>query len=154
MTNANQGQGTDSEAEANADSLAKRCADALWSSDHAAKHLGISIDSVTEGRAILSMTVADFMVNGHDICHGGMIFSLADTAFAYACNSYNLVTVASGCTIDFLRPGFKGDRLTATAEVLNQGRRNGLYDVMVTNTEGKVLAQFRGRAARTSGELV
>lgn len=136
------------------DQLARRCADEMWSSDSASQHLGMVIDSVTEGRAVLSMVVQGFMVNGHDMCHGGMIFSLADSAFAFSCNSYNLVTVASGCSIDFLRPAFKGDRLVATAKVLNQGRRNGLYDVIVENQDSKAIAHFRGRAARTSGELV
>ena len=98
-----------------AQTLAEAVAEAMWSRDRAAQALGMRIDSVAPGRATLSMPVRSDMVNGHHICHGGLIFSLADTAFAYACNAYNLNTVASGCNIDFVAPGKEGDTLQATA---------------------------------------
>ena len=137
-----------------ADQLARRCAEQMWSDDKASKALGMVLESVSEGRATLSMIVREDMVNGHDICHGGLIFSLADSSFAFACNSQNEVAVASGCNIDYLSPAYKGDRLTASAAMLHQGRRSGIYDVQVTNQDGRVVAQFRGRSARIGGSLV
>jgi len=134
--------------------LAQRCADKLWAEDRAAQELGISVESVAEGFAELTMTVKPNMANGHNMCHGGYIFTLADTAFAYACNSQNQSAVAAGASIDYLRPGQLGDRLTATAIALNQSKRSGLYDVTVRNQNDEILAQFRGRSARTKGQLV
>ncbi|MFK8021150.1 MAG: hydroxyphenylacetyl-CoA thioesterase PaaI [Pseudomonadales bacterium] len=138
----------------NAKTLAERCADKLWAEDTAAQGLGISVQSVAEGFAELTMTVKPNMANGHNICHGGFIFTLADTAFAYACNSQNQNAVAAGASIDYLRPGQLGDKLTATAKALNQSKRSGLYDVTVRNQNDEILAQFRGRSARTKGQLV
>lgn len=135
-------------------SLAQRCAQFMWETDRASKALGMQIESVAEGRACLAMAVRVDMVNGHDICHGGMIFSLADSAFAFACNSQNQVAVAAGCSIDFIQPAHLGDRLVAVAEVVHQGGRNGLYDVTVSNQEQAVIAKFRGRSTRLNRPVI
>ncbi len=134
--------------------LARRCAEHMWANDRASEHLGMAIESVAEGRAVLTMSVRENMVNGHDICHGGLIFALADSAFAFACNSQNHTTVAAGATIDFLRPAQQGDWLTAIATVVHQGGRNGIYDVVVTNQKDQVIAQFRGRSSRIKGAVI
>ena len=134
--------------------LARACADALWEDDRACQALGVEVLEVTTGRAVLAMNVRDDMVNGHSICHGGYTFLLADSAFAYACNSENHNTVAAGARIEFLAPGRLGDRLTATAVQVSQGRRTGVYDVEVTNQEGRTLALFRGNSHRIGGVLV
>lgn len=137
-----------------ADQLARRCAEQMWSDDKASKALGMVLESVEKGRATLSMIVREDMVNGHNICHGGLIFSLADSTFAFACNSQNQVAVASSCSIDYVFPAYKGDRLTARAAMLHQGKRAGIYDVEVRNQEGRLVAQLRGRSARTGGRIV
>jgi len=98
--------------------------------------------------------VRETMVNGHGMCHGGMIFSLADSAFAFACNSQNFVAVASGACIDFLEPASAGDVLTASASIVNQDKKTGLYDVAVSNQNNRVIAQFRGRSARIRGAVL
>lgn len=136
------------------DELAAKCADVMWSTDRASQSLGMTIQAMGEGRSELSMTVLDSMVNGHNICHGGFIFTLADSAFAFACNSQNQIAVAAGCAIDFLRPASLGDVLTANAEVVHQGKRSGIYDITVTNQHGKLMATMRGRSARTQGQLL
>lgn len=128
--------------------LAQRCAEQMFAQDTCAQSMGMTIDRVDSGFAQVSMIIAPNMLNGHQTCHGGQLFSLADTAFAYACNSQGLAAVASGCSIDFIRPGFSGDRLTACAEVRHQGKKTGLYDVEITNQDGKTVAWFRGRAHR------
>ena len=127
--------------------LAFKVRDALFARDHAAQALGISVDKISPGTATLSMKVSKDMVNGHDICHGGMIFSLADTAFAYACNSRNISTVASGCSIEFLAPARLGDRLSAEAIEINLGKRTGVYDIKVINQELRLIAVMRGKSA-------
>jgi len=138
----------------NARELARACADAMYARDTAARELGIVLDEVDPGYARLSMTVRDAMTNGHAICHGGYIFSLADTAFAYACNSGNFNTVASGARIEFLAPARTGDRLSAEArEVMLRGNK-GIYDVVVSNTEGETLALFRGNSHRIKGSVL
>ncbi len=137
-----------------AQALAEAVAEAMWSRDRAAQALGMRIDSVAPGRATLSMPVRSDMVNGHHICHGGLIFSLADTAFAYACNAYNLNTVASGCNIDFVAPGKEGDTLQATAVERSRSGRTGVYDVTVRDSAGKDLALFRGKSYRIAGEVI
>lgn len=131
----------------NAGEIARRAADTMYADDIAARNLGITIEAVDAGTATLAMTVADTMINGHDICHGGMIFALADTAFAYACNSRNEATVAAGCSIEFLAPAMKGDRLTAAASETARSGRHGVYDVMVTQQDGTTIATMRGRSA-------
>ena len=137
-----------------ADLLAARCADAMWAKDDASKAMGMQIVSVREGSAVLSMTVQENMVNGHGMCHGGMIFSLADSAFAFACNSQNFAAVAAGASIDFLAPASAGDVLTASASIVSQGKKTGLYDVAVRNQSNRLVAQFRGRSARIRGTVV
>ncbi|MEJ2533283.1 MAG: hydroxyphenylacetyl-CoA thioesterase PaaI [Halioglobus sp.] len=134
--------------------LAQACADALWSDDRACQALGVEVREVATGHAVLAMNVREDMVNGHSICHGGYIFLLADSAFAYACNSENHNTVAAGARIEFLAPGRLGDRLTAVAGQVSQGRRTGVYDVVVTNQGGRTLALFRGNSHRIGGALV
>ncbi|MBN9696321.1 MAG: hydroxyphenylacetyl-CoA thioesterase PaaI [Zoogloea sp.] len=126
----------------------------MWSRDRAANALGMRIDEVRQGYARLSMPVRGDMVNGHHICHGGLIFSLADTAFAYACNSYNKNTVASACNIDFLAPGKEGDTLSAEAVEMSASGRTGVYDVTVRDSAGKTIALFRGKSYRISGEVI
>ena len=139
---------------AEAQALAEAVAEAMWARDRAARALGMRIDSVGPGRATLSMPVRGDMVNGHHICHGGLIFALADTAFAYACNSHNRVTVASNCTITFVAPANAGDNLTAIAEERHRGGRSGVCDVTVTDQSGKLIAVFRGHSTELKGALV
>ena len=137
-----------------ADQLAAQCADTMWLDDEASKALGMHIVTVREGYADVCMTVRENMSNGHGMCHGGLIFTLADSAFAFACNSQNHVTVASGASIEFLRPAFTNDVLTASAGVVNQGKKNGLYDVVVRDQNEKIIAQFRGRSTRIRGAVL
>lgn len=127
--------------------LAARVADTMYARDHAAQHLGIKIKDTGPGYAVLTMKVEQHMVNGHGICHGGMTFALADTAFAYACNSRNEATVAAGCLIDYLAPAHTGDVLTATARETAKAGRQGIYDIIVMNQAGVTVAAFRGRSA-------
>ncbi len=137
-----------------AQALAERVASAMLSRDEASRHLGMRVVSVSPGRSCLSMTVRRDMVNGHAICHGGLVFTLADSAFAFACNSYNVNTVANGCSIEFLAPSREGDVLTATAQERAQVGRNGVYDVEVRNQDGVTVAHFRGKSTRIKGTVV
>jgi acyl-CoA thioesterase len=126
----------------------------MFARDHTAHALSITIDQIGLGSATLTMHVRKDMVNGHDICHGGMMATLCDTAFAYACNSYNLNTVASGFSIEFIAPAKLGDTLVAMAvEQIVRGR-SGVYDVKLTNQNGDVIALFRGKSARILGEVI
>ena len=134
--------------------LAEAVAAAMWARDRAAQALGIRIEAVGPGTATLSMKVRGDMVNGHHICHGGLIFSLADTAFAYACNAYNRNTVASGCNIDFVAPGKEGDTLTAEAIERSASGRTGVYDITVRDSAGRTVALFRGKSYRIAGEVI
>jgi acyl-CoA thioesterase len=134
--------------------LAERVADAMYERDTASIALGMTVAAVSPGHAELSMTVRADMLNGHAICHGGFIFTLADSAFAYACNSYNLVTVASGCSIDFLAPAREGDVLTARAAERSAAGRTGVYDIDVVNQRGETIALFRGKSYRIKGHVV
>jgi acyl-CoA thioesterase len=127
------------------DEVARRSAETMWSSDTAVKALGIEVREVAPGRAELTMQVGPEMVNGHDIAHGGLIATLADSAFAYACNTYGEVTVASGFEIDFLEPARLGDVLVASAVERVRRKRSGIYDVTVRSGE-TVIAEFRGRS--------
>ena len=120
----------------------------------AARSLGMQLEAISPGSATLSMTVRADMVNGHHICHGGMLFSLADTAFAYACNSGNHNTVASACQIDFLAPAHEGDTLIASASEQAASGRAGVYDVSVHRSDGQLLALFRGKSHRIRGEVI
>lgn len=135
-----------------AEEIARRSADAMWARDDASKWLGMRLDAVGPGTATTSFTVEKHHTNGHDICHGGYIFTLADSAFAFACNSYNQLAVAQHNTISFLRPGKLGERLTAEAKELTRAGRSGVYDVTVTNGEGKVVATFRGASRVIDGK--
>jgi acyl-CoA thioesterase len=137
-----------------ANQLAAACADSMYARDRAAQKMGITIREVKRAYACLHMKVRKDMLNGHDICHGGYIFALADTAFAYACNSYNKVTVAQNCDIDFLQPGKEGDELIAEAKERVRGGKTGLYDVTVSRVEGEILAHFRGRSYQLNGVLL
>ena len=124
----------------------------MLENDRATKMLGMCIDAVRPGGATLSMTVRDDMLNGHDICHGGLIATLADSAFAFACNSYDELTVASGFGIDFVAPGRGGDVLTARCVEVSNAGRTGLYDTEVTNQRGERIAIFRGRSYTMKGK--
>ena len=139
---------------AEAQALADATAEAMYSRDRAAQALGIRIVRVQPGASLLTMAVRSDMVNGHHICHGGMIFSLADTAFAYACNSYNKNTVASACHIDFLAPAKEGETLEAEAVERSAAGRTGVYDITVRTTSGKTVALFRGKSYRINGEVI
>lgn len=132
---------------------ARRCAEAMWTKDEASRALGIEIEVAAPGSVSATMQVRADMVNGHDVCHGGYLFTLADTAFAFACNAYGKVTVAAGASIDFLRPAKSGDRLTAVAAERHRGGRAGIYDVAVTNQAGETVALFRGRSHATDRPL-
>lgn len=130
---------------------AQTCADLMWAKDRASRSLGMRIDAISPGHAILSMPVRDDMLNGHGICHGGMIFTLADSAFAFACNTYNALTVAQSNQITYLAPGAANDTLTATATEVARKGRSGTYDVTVTNSAGDTIALFRGLSRTVSG---
>ncbi|NYT75739.1 hydroxyphenylacetyl-CoA thioesterase PaaI [Alcaligenaceae bacterium] len=133
-------------------SLAETVAAAMWERDRAAQALEIRLDTIAPGNARLSMIVRTDMLNGHGMCHGGMIFTLADTAFAYACNSDNHNTVASACHIDFLKPAHAGDHLQADAQARTHGGRTGVYDITVHNlSTGQDIALFRGKSHRIQG---
>ncbi|MEJ1159547.1 hydroxyphenylacetyl-CoA thioesterase PaaI [Prosthecomicrobium sp. N25] len=133
------------------DALARACAEIMWADDSASRGLAMALDEVGPGRSVLTMTVTDAMVNGHGICHGGYIFTLADSAFAFACNTYNQHTVAQGCQITYLAPGRLGDRLTARAVERRRFGRSGIYDVTVSRQDGTVLAEFRGQSRTIKG---
>lgn len=128
--------------------MAQKCADFMFQNDTASQSLGMEIIDVDEGYAELKMTIRDHMLNGHKTCHGGMIFSLADSAFAFACNSQNESAVAAGCSIDFVRSAKANDKLTAVAKVQYQGKRSGIYHITVTNQENNLVALFKGNSAR------
>ena len=131
---------------------AQQSADAMWSSDAATQWYGMSLDAVGPGWATLSLTVEPHHANGHQICHGGVIFSLADSAFAFACNSYNQNAVAQHNMISFLTPGRVGDRLTAYARELSRTGRSGIYDVQVTRADGTAIAEMRGCSRTIKGQ--
>jgi acyl-CoA thioesterase len=132
------------------DDLARACAEAMWKEDDASQGLGMEIVEIRPGQATLAMTVAPHMVNGQRIAHGGFIFLLADSTFAFACNSRNERAVAAQCDITFIKPGKLGDRLTATAREISRSGRSGIYDVRVTAGE-VVIAEFRGHSRTVGG---
>lgn len=137
-----------------AQALAERVADAMFAEDRASQMMGMSIASVAPGRAELTMTVRGDMVNGHATCHGGFIFTLADSAFAFACNGGNERTVASGCSIEFVAPAREGDVLTAIAVERSASGRTSVYDIDVTNQRGEKVAFFRGKSYRIKGSVI
>jgi acyl-CoA thioesterase len=134
--------------------VAQASRDAMWAQDRASKALGIEVLEVGPGRARLRMPVRAEMCNGHHLCHGGMIFTLADSAFAYACNSHNKVTVANNCAVTFIASAREGDVLTADAAERHRGGRSGVCDVTVTDQAGTLIAVFRGHSTQIKGELV
>lgn len=133
--------------------VADDAAQAMWAGDRASQQLGMTIDEVGPGRAVLSMTVTETMVNGHGIAHGGYVFTLADSAFAFACNSHGPHAVAAQCQITYLRPVHLGDRLVASAREIVQAGRTGICDVRVTRG-GDVVAEFRGHSRQRPGSWV
>lgn len=135
-----------------AQQTAERSAETMWADDRASRSLGMRLDAVGPGTATVSMTLTEDMVNGHAIGHGGLTFTLADSAFAFACNSYNRATVAAGAEIRFRRPTRLGDRLVATATERERRGRDGLYDVQVTVGD-EVVATFVGRSKEIGGTL-
>lgn len=126
----------------------------MYRLDRTSQFLRIALDEIRPGYARMSLTVTEDMVNGHGMCHGGFIFTLADSAFAYACNSHNHNAVASGCSIEYLAPAQIGDVLTAIGEERALAGRSGIYDIEVNNQDGKRIALFRGKSHRIQGELV
>lgn len=131
---------------------AKACAEAMWAQDNASRGLGMEIVSVSPGEAMLSMTVRPEMTNGHHICHGGFIFTLADSTFAFACNSHGPNAVAQHCAVTFLRPVREGERLTAHAVERSRQGRSGIYDITVRDADGKAVAEFRGHSRTIAGD--
>ena len=130
---------------------AERSSEAMLKDDHTTKSMGMTIEAVGPGMARLSMVVRKDHLNGHGSCHGGAIFTLADSAFAFACNSHNTVTVAQHCSVTFLAPGREGDRLTAAAKEVTLAGRSGIYDVTVSRDDGVAIAEFRGLSRTVSG---
>jgi len=126
----------------------------MWADDRASRALGMQITDVGPGRATLTMTVTETMTNGHGMCHGGFVFTLADSAFAFACNAYDQRTVAQHCAVTFLQPGRRGDTLKAHAVERNRSGRSGIYDVTVRNGKGEIVAEFRGHSRTISGTLL
>lgn len=135
-----------------AQQVAEQSRDAMWRNDRASKALGMQVQAIGPGSATLCMTVREDMLNGHDICHGGLIATLADGAFAFACNSYNEVTVASGFDVNLIAAGRLGDVLTATASEVSKAGRTGVYDVAVHNQRSEAVAAFRGRSYTMKGK--
>jgi len=134
--------------------LARRCADSMWSDDKASQALGIEIDVSEAGAATATMLIRDDMVNGLEVCHGGLVFALADTAFAFACNAYNVQSFAASCQIEFLRPAALGDHLCAVASEDYRGRRSGYYTILISNQRNEPVAIFRGRSGSNGKPLL
>ena len=135
--------------------LAKQVGESMFAVDTASKDtMGMQLISCEPGRAVIQMTVKEMHLNGHKICHGGFIFTLADSTFAFACNSYNKVAVAAGCSIEFLKPGLLGDVLTCVGQEQALSGRHGIYDMKVTNQKGEVIAMFRGKSAQIQGTVI
>ena len=137
-----------------ATALARAVAARMYANDRASRGMGMAIADVRPGYAELTMTVRADMLNGHAICHGGFIFTLADSTFAFACNSYNFNTVAQGCSIEFLAPAREDDVLTARGSERSLSGRTGVYDIEVTNQRGETVALFRGKSYRIKGHVI
>jgi acyl-CoA thioesterase len=140
-----------SDAQAQAQQLAELAGKTMYERDPASQRLGMTLDEIRPGYARMGMRVREDMLNGHGTCHGGYIFMLADSAFAFACNSHNFNTVGAGCSIDYLSPGREGDLLTAEAVEQALSGKTGVYDIVVTNQEGRKVALFRGKSHRVNG---
>ena len=137
------------------DALAARVAQTMFASDRASREtMGMELIECRAGFASMRMKVAAQHLNGHQICHGGFIFALADSTFAFACNSHNKNAVAAGCTIEFLRPAREGDVLTSVGQEQTLQGRHGIYDMRVSNQHGEVVAMFRGKSAQIEGKIV
>lgn len=134
--------------------IAERCRETMWCDDVASQDLGISVEVTNPGCAVARFEIRSSMINGHDVCHGGYIFTLADTAFAFACNTYNRITLAASASIEFVRPARLGDALAATAKEEHRGGRTGIYDVIVRNQSDDVVAIFRGRSFATREPII
>ncbi|MAZ03964.1 MAG: phenylacetic acid degradation protein PaaD [Sneathiella sp.] len=134
--------------------IARTVGETMYRKDTAAQHLGIALKDISPGRAIMTMRVADFMLNGHKICHGGYVFTLADTAFAYACNAYNQNAVAQGAQISFLKAVKPDTLLTASAIEKSRTGRTGLYDITVHDEDGQTVALFRGNSHTIKGQMI
>ena len=141
--------------EAEAADLARRVGESMYAADEASKDtMGMELLSCQPGRASMRMVVRPLHLNGHKICHGGFIFTLADSTFAYACNSRNHATVANGCSIEFLRPAHEGDVLRAEACEQSLAGRHGIYDIRVNNQKGQAVALFRGKSTQIAGTVI
>jgi acyl-CoA thioesterase len=134
--------------------IARACADIMWAEDRASQGLGMELLDVGPGTATLAMTVRADMVNGHGMCHGGFIFTLADSAFAFACNSHDQRTVAQACAVTYIAPAKLGDRLIATGRERHRAGRSGITDVTVTRDGGEVIAEFRGNSRTVEGRFL
>jgi acyl-CoA thioesterase len=135
--------------------LARQVGQTMFAVDTASKDtLGMELVSCEPGRAVIRMEVKALHLNGHQICHGGFIFTLADSTFAFACNSYNKAAVAAGCSIEFLKPGQLGDVLTCEGVEQTLSGRHGIYDMKVSNQCGEVIALFRGKSAQIQGTVI
>lgn len=134
--------------------LAERCAKALYERDMATQHLGMALLFSAPGQSKVRMTVQDFMLQGLKTCHGGYLFTLADSTFAFACNTYNQPTFALGCSIDYVAPAFEGDVLTASCHEKSRGGRTGNYDVEIHNQQDQLIAIFHGKSYRVKGEIL
>ncbi|SDJ19034.1 acyl-CoA thioesterase [Salipiger marinus] len=134
--------------------LAEACAQAMWNADSASQRLGMVLTRIAPGQAVLTMTLTERMTNGHGNAHGGYLFTLADSAFAFACNTYNVMTVAQHCAVTYITPGALGDRLVATAREVSRTGRSGIYDVTVTREDGTVIAEFRGHSRALNRPLL
>jgi acyl-CoA thioesterase len=145
---------TDAAVAMNAQALAEATAAAMFARDEASKALGMQIVKMAPGYAKLTMTIRRDMLNGHETCHGGFIFALADSAFAFSCNSHNRNTVAAGCSIEYLAPGREEDVLTAEAIEQSRSGKSGVYDVSVKNQDGICIALFRGKSHEVRGEVI
>lgn len=136
-----------------AQALAELAGKTMWDRDPASQALGMKLSEIRPGYALMTMPVRSDMLNGHKTCHGGYIFMLADSAFAFACNSHNHVTVGAGCTIDYVAPGREGEMLVAEAVEQALTGKTGVYDVKVSNQDGRLLALFRGKSHRIGGSV-
>lgn len=135
----------------NPQTLAEACAEVLWRSDKASQALGMKVEDIGPGTSVVTMIVTESMGNGHGNCHGGFIFTLADSAFAFACNTYNQNAVAQHCSITYIAPAQCGDKLRAVAHELSKQGRGGIYDIAVDNQDGVRIAEFRGHSRTIKG---